>query len=185
MKNKSLLPLIYQDKNNLILENLARFILDIDIKKFMIYPIENAQDNILEELSKEYHIEGYEGWKLAKTREEKQNLIKNSILHHFKKGSIPSIKEALKNFGFEAEIEEFFEYGGRPSHFKIKFINIYNRSLDDEFEKDIKELINCYKPKTRKLDLINYFLCEKVVIYFYSRFQTIEKTTIKTKGAVL
>ncbi len=179
--SKSLLPASLQDKNNLALEKCINSALDIDVKKFMKYPVENLSDELLEELARENHIMGFEGWNLAKTRKQKENLIKNSIISHAKKGSIPSIKEALSNLGMEAEIEEYFEYQGRPSHFKVRFLNIYDRSLDKKLEKEIIELINNYKPATRKLDVINYFLCSKAKCFYFTRIKSSEKTTISTR----
>ena len=179
--SKSLLPVTLQDKNNLALEKCINAALDINIKKFMKYPVENLSDELLEELAHENHILGFEGWNLAQTRKQKENLIKNSLISHAKKGSIPSVKEALANLGMEAEIEEFFEYQGRPAHFKVRFLNIYDRSLNEKLEKEIIELINNYKPATRKLDVINYFLCSKAKCFYYTRIKSIEKTKIATR----
>lgn len=181
----SLLPQIMQDSNNLALEKCAVEAIKIDVSKIMIYPIEQTQEKLLPILAKEFHVLGAEGWNLCKNREQKNNLLTNSFQMHAQKGSIPSIIKALKVFGFEAEIEEFYEYQGRIGHFKIKFLNIYDRSLTPELEKELIELINCYKPATRHLDYINYFLCSKGFVFYSSRVKSVESVVIKTKGAVL
>lgn len=181
----SLLPSAVQDKNNLALEKCAKEILDIDVKKIMIYPIENTQESLLPILAKENHILPSEGWELAQTKEQKQKLLTSSLILHSKKGSIPSIIEALNTLGIIAQIKEGKDYNARPSHFKVEFLNLFNRELTDKLEQQIKEIINSFKPATRKLDIINYFLCSKGQIYYWARIKTNEFKTIKTKEVIL
>ena len=182
---KSLLPFIYQDKQNLALEECIKEELNIDTKKFLIFPIENASDELLPTLAKEFHVMGAEGWNLCRNRKEKINLLLNSLEKHIMKGINPTILNVLKDFGIIAEISEFWEYGGRPAHYIMKFVNIYDRGLTKELEEDIKELINAYAPATRILDYINYFLCSISKLYVSSRFTTLEKCTISTREVVI
>lgn len=182
----SLLPQSIKDKNNLaleacMLEGLER----IDINKILLCPLNCVKDEILNVLAKEYHITGFEGWNLAKTREQKEGLIDNSIILHSEKGAIKSVQRALKNLGIEAEIEEYFEYQGKPSHFRIKYLNLYDEGYSSELHAQIKELINCYKPATRKLDSINYLCCQRGVLFINLRIKTTIYSTIMTQGAIL
>ncbi len=183
--NKSILPSAIQDKNNLALEQCIIKAFNIDTKKLLLFPIENVDEDLLPILAKEYHVLGYEGWNLAKNKEQKQKLIKNSFKNHCKKGTMPSLVQALANLGMEAELEEFDKYGGKPSHFRFKFLNIFERELDSKLQNDIKELIKIYKPATRKLDSIMFFLCSKAYIYYIPRIKTSKKITLKTKGVAL
>ena len=128
---------------------------------------------------------GAEGWNLCRNRKEKVNLLLNSLNKHIMKGIQPTILNVLKDFGIIAEISEFFEYGGRPAHYIMKFVNIYDRGLTKELEEDIKELIKAYAPATRILDYINYFLCSISKNYISSILSTLEVCTIKTKEVVL
>ena len=181
MSNNSLLPQVLQDKHNLALESCMKEAFKIDLKKLLLCPVENVNETLLPILGKENHIMGYEGWNLAKTKEQKQNLIKNSPQLHAEKGSIPALKKALQTLNIEADIKEGDEYDGRIGHFRVEFLNIYDRGLDDNFEAEIKEMINNYKPLTRILDVINYFLCSKAKVYIGARVSTLETTVIKTK----
>ncbi len=182
---KSLLPIALQDKNNLVLEECIKAEFNIDIKKLIVTPVQNADESLLPHLAKQEHVLGDEGWNLATTKEEKQNLIISSFEKHSKKGSIPSIIAALKNIKIEAKISEFWEYSGRPSHFKVEFLNIYKQGLNKNFENQLIAMINAYKPATRILDYINYFLCSKSHIYISTHIKTLEKTVIKTNGVIL
>lgn len=181
VNSQSLLPYVLQDKHNLALENCMKEAFKVDLKKLLLCPVENVDETLLPILAKEGHIMGYEGWNLAKTNEQKQNLIKNSVQLHAKKGSMPTLKEALQTLNIEAEIKEWDEYNGRIGHFRVEFLNIYDRGLDDNFEAEIKEMIKNYKPLTRILDVINYFLCSKAKVYVGARLKTLETTAIKTK----
>lgn len=183
--SESLLPIAIQDAHNVALEECIKESLNIDLKKFMLVPIENVNENLLPFLAKEAHITGYEGWNLAKTHEQKVNLIKNSFLLHAKKGTMETMLNALINLNVEADIKEWQDYGGRIGHFKVEFLNIFNRGLDENFEKEIVEVIKNYKPLTRILDTISYFLCSKGQIYTGVRLQSLEKVIIRTKEAQL
>ena len=183
--NKSLLPSALQDSNNLALEKCIQEAFKVDMTRFLIKPYENINEDLLPILAKEEHITGYEGWNLAKTKQDKINVISSSMEKNIKKGSIPSIKQALANIGIEAKISEFWEYAGRPAHFQIEFINLFQNGLDEELEKSIFELVKQYKPVTRILDNINFCLCNIAELYVSTYIFTTEKTTIKTKGAVI
>lgn len=182
---KSLLPIGVQDKNNIALEECIKLAFNIDIKELMVTPIENVNEKILPILAKQEHVLGAEGWNLAETKQEKQNLIINSFEKHAKKGSIPSIIDALKNIAIEAKISEFWEYSGRPAHFAIEFLNLYKQGLNDQFEKQLVDMINAYKPATRVLDYIHYFLCSIGKLYISTHLKNFETVIVKTNGAIL
>lgn len=181
----SLLPKSLQDKSNLAIEECIKTALDIDITKFMVTPVQNVNDDLLPVLAKENHILGVEGWNLAEKRKQKENLIINSTQLHSKKGSKPSIINALKQLNIEAEIQEWFNYDGKIGHFQFDLIKIYDRSFTNVFEKLILETINAYKPARAVLDLINYYICSKGFIYINSRIKTLETVSIMTKGVII
>ena len=52
----------------------------------------------------------------------KRNIIKTSVTLHRQKGTIGALKKALSAFNFiDIKIEEWFEYGSNPYHFKVYF----------------------------------------------------------------
>lgn len=183
--NNSLLPENYKDKNNLALEECIKQVFSVDLKNFLIFPFENVQEKLLPYLAKENHITGYEGWNLAANSDEKRNLLTNSLIMHASKGTMSSIQNALKRINIDCKIIEFYEYGGRPAHFKIEFLNLYNKGFSEELETEILEMIKNYTPKSRILDFINYFLCSLKTLYITSNIKTIEKTAITTKKEII
>lgn len=181
----SLLPEAYQDKNNLALEQCIRKVLNVDPKKIMIYPVENVSEHLLPYLAKENHIMGFEGWNLATTKEKKQKLIINSLMMHAKKGTKSTIIDALKKINIECEIQEFWEYEGRPGHYQIQFLQIFQRSLTEDLKNAIGEMIRNYAPKSRILDNINFVLCTLGKIFISANTKEVEKTIITTSEAVI
>ena len=185
MTDKSLLPEALKDKSNLAIEECIKTALDIDVKKFMPAPVQNVSDDLLPVLAEENHIMGAEGWNLTANRRQKENLIRNSVKLHAEKGSKPSIERALKMLNIEAKIQEYWEYSGKIGHFQFELINIFERKFTDELAAEIIEVIKAYKPARAIVDKINYFICNKGFIYALSRLQTLNKTVLKTQGAVI
>ncbi len=64
----------------------------------------------------EYHVD-YIGE--STTIEEKRELVRKSIISHFNKGTLGSIKSICDILFGNSEIKEWFEYGGNPGYFKI------------------------------------------------------------------
>ena len=83
------------------------------------------------------------GWLLTSTDAEKRELVKNSIRLHRTKGTKYAIEEVLRIVGFEGEIQEWYDYGGHPYHFKIKITSY--KGLDEGILRRLKSLIKEYK----------------------------------------
>ena len=83
------------------------------------------------------------GWLLTSTDSEKRELVKNSIRLHRTKGTKYAIEEVLRIVGFEGEIQEWYDYGGHPYHFKIKITSY--KGLDEGILRRLNGLIREYK----------------------------------------
>ena len=185
MSSDSLLPEALRDEHNLAIENCIKTELDIDLKDFLVTPYERLSGDLLQYMAKEAHVTGYEGWNLALTEKEKRNLIINSFSTHSKKGTKKSIEEAISALNMEINLLEFWEYGGRPAHFKVNFLNLYDRGLDDELPEQIIKIINAYKPASRILDAVIFYLCSLCALYVITHIKTTETITVRTKGEVI
>lgn len=73
-------------------------------------------DTILLHLAWELHTDLYDE---ELSKEVREQLIRSSILWHMKKGTRYSVKSALRMVFKTGDIEEWFEYGGNPYHFKV------------------------------------------------------------------
>ena len=115
----------------------------------IIYPrIDEIEDkSLLDLLAWQFHVEGYD---LAKTLEEKRNLVKNAIELHRYKGTKYAVQKALSILGLSSEIVEWFETGGNlPPH----TFGIQTTSVPKNFKK-ILSVISDYKRESAHLAIL-------------------------------
>ena len=98
----------------------------------------------------EYHVD-YVGE--DSSLENKRELVKIAVIAHFNKGTLGSVKAICKILFGNAEIKEWFEYGGRPGYFKISTLG----ELKDE--KDylkVLDVVNEYKNERSWLEALTF-----------------------------
>lgn len=97
-------------------------------------------EKILDELAWQFNIPEYD---VTYSIEIKRSLIDGCLSIHHKRGTVAAVREVAEKIFGNAEIEEWFEYGGQPYHFKVSTANV---SSDDEmierFNKVVKETQN-------------------------------------------
>jgi phage tail P2-like protein len=123
----------------------------------LIYPrIDEIEDeNLLDLLGWQFHIEGYEK---AQNIQEKRNLIKNAIELHRYKGTLYAIKKVLEIFSTDANIYEWFQSIPSPYNAIFRQLNPYefavvlnvdrrvgNQFFSEQTQEYMKELIEEYK----------------------------------------
>jgi len=125
----------------------------------IIYPrIDEIEDEeLLDLLAWQFHVEGYE---LAKTVEEKRNLVKNAIELHRYKGTKYAVKKVLSTLNLGGEVKEWFEYGGKPYRFKLDLffeeLIKHGITLTPEVQNKLIELINSYKNERSHLEELRF-----------------------------
>ena len=127
---------IKQQKNRII----SKFFLDID----------KLSETEIDYLLWEYHVD-YVGENAS--LESKRELVKIAVIAHFNKGTLGSVKAICKILFGNAEIKEWFEYGGRPGYFKISTLG----ELKDE--KDYLkalDVVNEYKNERSWLEALTF-----------------------------
>ena len=127
---------IEQQKNRII----SKFFLDID----------KLSETEIDYLLWEYHVD-YVGENAS--LESKRELVKIAVIAHFNKGTLGSVKAICKILFGNAEIKEWFEYGGRPGYFKISTLG----ELKDE--KDYLkalDVVNEYKNERSWLEALTF-----------------------------
>jgi phage tail P2-like protein len=125
---------------------------------------EITDENLLDLIAWQLHIEGYE---LATTIEQKQNMIKNAFILHKYKGTPYAIKQVFESLGITAELQEWFQYGGNPYMFKILLDTVIS---DEETYIELIKLINEYKNVRSWLDSIGVHREYQNNIYVGSAF---------------
>ena len=154
---------------------------NIDLDCLLVVLIDNVPSDALPHLARQYHITGNEGWIQALSEEEKRALIKSSIKMHRYKGTKYALEEILSTLNITGSVEEWFEYGGEPYYFKI-ILQIFNRSINEETEEKLIDLINEYKNERSWLEEIEFQLTSSSNMYAYSAIITNETITVNSKN---
>lgn len=86
------------------------------IRNVLIYSrIDELDDALLDSLAWQFHIDAYDA---TYTLSQKRQLVKDAIKDHFYKGT-PYALEAALSIISDAEMEEWFDYGASPYHFRV------------------------------------------------------------------
>lgn len=79
--------------------------------------IDTMDEPMLDILAKDFKVDW---WRPNATIEEKRNTMKTSWYVHRHLGTPAAVKTAISDFIGTGRLEEWFEYGGQPHHFRIK-----------------------------------------------------------------
>lgn len=106
---------------------------------FDLVNIDNLPEELLDLIAFEKHVDFYDS-KLS--IEQKRNLIKKSISWHRQKGTRWAVEEIVSIIYSNAQVFEWFEYGGEPYRFKIEIDQpfIYTKDMNR-----LKKLVNSTK----------------------------------------
>lgn len=77
--------------------------------------IDELPEEILDSLAWQFHMDIYDD---GADIEVKRNYVKTAIQYHRYKGTVWAVKEATAAVSKNAEVKEWFDYGGEPYHFK-------------------------------------------------------------------
>ena len=125
--------------------------------------LNDLDDVILDYLLWEKCIGWAEGLTSETTREQKINLINAAIELHRTKGT-PYAVELLINILFgDGKVEEWFEYGGEPYHFRVVTTN--PTATNDKAQQFI-EAINYVKNERSHLENVILIQSEKMDLYW-------------------
>ncbi len=138
--------------------------------------IDTVPSDVLPHLAEQYHITGEEGWLFCQSESEKRALIKNAIKLHKYRGTKAAIINALEVLNLDANIQEWFEYGGEPFLFRV-FINL-ETNFDDELEKRIVNVINAHKNVRSWLERLTIYLTQTAALPIVSYVITSEEVNL-------
>ena len=156
---------------------------ELDLECILVSIIDNVPSSALPHLAEQYHITGNEGWLQALSETEKRNLIKSAIKMHRYKGTKYALEEIFKTLNIVGNIDEWFNYGGEPYHFKV-ILQIFNRSINEETENKLRALIDEYKNERSWLEEIQFHLTTIAKLHTYSALVSKETITINSKESI-
>mgnify|MGYP000256506461 CR=1 FL=1 len=118
------------------------FLVVNDVGKCILLPnIYNITDHdLLDLLAWDRHVDYYDSFLPV---EQKQGIIDNSFRQHMKKGTPAAVEDLIITMFGDGEVEEWFDYGGDPYHFKVKTNNeSANNEKAEEFVKAVYSVKN-------------------------------------------
>ena len=90
----------------------------------------------------------------------KRELIINSPYWYMKLGTLTALEEMVTTVFGEGKVEEWFQYGGEPYHFRI---HVTNANVSSEQNKMFKEMLRGIKRLSAQLDAIEYIFQDEFV----------------------
>ena len=145
---------------------------DIDTIKLYVN-LDNLDEKILDELAWQFNIPEYD---LSYDIPIKRDLIRNCFAIHHRRGTVAAVEEVISKIFGNAEIEEWFEYGGRPYYFKIRTTNI---EATDEMIAQVTKAIRTVQNIRSHLDEVIIEVMQSMNIYYASVLNVVEFIDLK------
>ena len=120
MDYSTLLPsaLTHDPKMVALARTLAAQLLDISghINDVLIYSnFDHLPEDLVDILAYDMHVDWYE---YSYPLTVKRNLVRDSVKVHKKMGTKYAVETALGGLWPKSEVEEWYQYGGEPHHFR-------------------------------------------------------------------
>ncbi len=86
----------------------------------LVYPrIDELTEEFIDALAVQFHVDFYD---YDLSIEKKRALVKNSIAWHMRKGTASVVQEMAATVFDDANVEEWFDYGGEPYFFRVMIL---------------------------------------------------------------
>ena len=97
--------------------------------------IDSLEEGVLDELAWQFNVVEYSNdYDISLKRE----LIKGCMSLHYRRGTVASVEDVVRKIFGNAEVEEWFEYGGLPYHFKVHTSNV---EATDEMVQELARIV--------------------------------------------
>lgn len=164
MADLQLPPALASDERfTLLCELLQEEMASLDINAMLVYLIDVVPAQVLPYLADQFHVSGLEGWRFARTVQERRSLIKRAVELHRFKGTGWAVEQVLVTLGLEGRVLEWFEYGGEPYYFRVD-VDLVERGIDDATYEALNTLILEYKNKRSRLDSLKVSLTNRSAV---------------------
>lgn len=132
----------------------------IELENLLVYVIDTVPASALPYLAHQFDIEGFSGYRLATTDEQRRAVIKQAIELKRYAGTVWAIKQAMLSVGYEdAIITEGIDTGDPATdwaRFRIDSVLGDTVGIDGISQSNLAKLIREYKPARSKLEGIGY-----------------------------
>lgn len=120
----------------------------------VISNIDGLNETVLDILARDFKVDW---WDPEYSIEEKRRTLKGSWRVHKILGTKAAVETAIRAIYPLTTVEEWFEYGGEPYHFRLN-IDITSDSGDRARQRRVLERLNFYKSLRSHNDGVRYFL---------------------------
>lgn len=122
-----------------------------EIENVLIYSrIDELPEELIDILAYDMHVDWYD---YSFPLKVKRDILKSSVKVHKRMGTKYAVETAIQAIYPESRIEEWFDYGGKPFHFKV-ILNAGDRNLEIDLD-DVVKKVNMYKRLSAHMDSIN------------------------------
>lgn len=153
-------PLTHDPKMIALAHIVEKELLEVSrlAKTVLVYQgIDELPEELLDILAYDLHVDWYD---YTYTLDTKRNVLKSSMGIHKKMGTKYAVEKALSAVYKTAAVAEWFDYGGKPYHFKVT-VDIGNMGLSAETTRQIEEKMWFYKNLRSYCDGIFYAISIK------------------------
>ena len=152
----SLPQVLAEDENMYALASSIADLLAARVKEMddlSIYAnIDSLPEQLLDILAYDFKIDW---WDADYSIEQKRRVLKSSWEVHKRLGTAGAVSRSVAAVYSGAKVEEWFDYGGRPYHFKL-IIDVTEQGLEPNKHKRMLERVNWYKNLRSVLDEVSY-----------------------------
>lgn len=140
----------------------------IEIENLLVYVIDSVQPSALPHLARQFDVEGFRGYGLATTDEQRRAIIKQAIELKRYMGTVWAIKQAMQAVGYtDAVLVEGIDTGDPDTdwaRFKIESVLGDTIGVEGTSQSDLAKLVREYKPARSFLEGISYTIAISDVI---------------------
>lgn len=153
------------------LEQLAR-----DVRLAQLYTrIDELDETMLDALAAGFKVDW---WRPEATIEEKRNALKASWYVHKHLGTKSAIETAVADYLGSGKVEEWFEYGGQPHHFRVASEN--NTAIITNYDA-FMAVLEVVQRRSSVLEHITALLHHTQALYFGTALRVGKKGVVTTE----
>lgn len=134
--------------------------------------IDKMDETLLDILAKDFKINW---WRPNASIDEKRYTIKTNWYVHRHLGTKSAIQTAVANFLGKGNVEEWYEYGGEPHHFRI--MDTDNKRISENL-RDFLNVLSCVQRGSSVLDKITAKIQETQQLYVGLAMRIGKKTIV-------
>ena len=134
--------------------------------------IDSLSEELLDELAWQFNVVEY---KSEYDISIKRSLIKDAMIIHHRRGTVAAVEEVVTNIYGNATVEEWFDYGGEPYHFRVK---TENPSSTDEMIRDLERIIKETQNVRSHLEAVIVELMQSMNLYVGCRVIIMDEVSL-------